>query len=138
MTTTPPPSAVPTISANAEDGRRFVRLTRLFKTGGRLWAEVDFLRLFTGEDARLEAARRNDEAPSDYYIVDDDPRLRTFEVRPDAPVSLAIADPTDVERMTAAGLYDRSRSDPGIVGRWTFFLDIRDGTVVAIENFWTP
>lgn len=134
-----PPAEPEAPAASAEnDGRQFLRITRLYKTGGTIWAEVDFMQLFTGDAAWTEAERRGDEAPNDYYVVNDNPRLRTFEVRADAPVDLAIEGPTDVERMTASEFYDRSRSDPSIVRNWAFFFEIRDGTVMAVENFWTP
>lgn len=122
----------------ADDGRQFLKISRMYKEGGEIKAEVDFMQLFMGQEAWDEAAARGEEAPNDYYVVNDNPRLRTFPVNANADVEVAFGgDPNATEVMTGEQFYDRVLAEPGVKG-WGYYFVIAGGRVTAIENFWTP
>lgn len=136
----PTPEAAPQASRpnTEDDGRQFLRINRLYKKGGVLYAEVDFMQLFTGDAAQREAAKEGEVADNDVWVKNVNPKLRTFPVAPGAPVRIAVNHPEDVRRYSAGEFYNEYKSDPG---RWeytAFFFTIENGEVTDIENFWTP
>ena len=119
---------------------------------------IDEIEWLSGEEA-ARAWRRNNPAepaddgpPNDYYIVDTDDRARTLFVAPDVDVALVRLgedsdgdlDPGTFEELPA---YFRSwpASESGSTGRsetglWSnpFWLTVRSGTVVGIEEQYRP
>lgn len=79
---TPSPSASPAL----EDGRHFGYI-RSIDVGSQTLV-FDLAYFLTGEEANQAAADHGDETPvpNDYYIVNDNPLLRTLAVAPDVKV----------------------------------------------------
>ncbi|MHB1017260.1 MAG: hypothetical protein ACYC2X_05180 [Coriobacteriia bacterium] len=62
--------------------------------GGATILVVDYIQFLTGEDAAIAAADRGDESPppNDYYIVNDNTRLREFTVQDGISVMTVVQD----------------------------------------------
>lgn len=62
--------------------RQFCYIKDANESAGKFMLVVDYAQFLTGEEAAQAAAARGDESPppNDYYIVNDNPRLRTFPV----------------------------------------------------------
>jgi hypothetical protein len=145
-TPTPSPSAGPTPSPAIEDGRHFTFLSAI-AIGDPTTITFDLAYFLTGDEAAEAAAERGDESPppNDYYIINDNPKLRTVPVAEDA--ELRILDWADCCDGFITGSIDElaaamaSGEDPyGGVYRYTspFWLTVEDGQIVLIEEQYLP
>jgi len=92
---TPSPSPEPSLSPTAtqepvaivlEDGRHYVRATRVLGTVAAPQLEFDLAYFLTDAEAQQAAADRGQEAPNGYFIVNDNPLLRVLPIDPAATV----------------------------------------------------
>ena len=108
-------------------------------TPSPLAVEIDRVDMLNGEEAEAAAAAHGDEVQTDYYLVNDSPRLRRYSVSPDAIVWGSIrmhSDGPEHERMSLERWLAFVRSD---AGRQTLFhFDVEAGQVVAIEEQYLP
>lgn len=73
------PSTSPTESPVLADGRHFVYVTEgARRADGSSTVTFDLAYFYRGGRAEQEAAERGDEVVNDYYIVNENPRLRTL------------------------------------------------------------
>ena len=107
--------------------------------------EIDYIQFLTGDEAAAEAAARGDESPppNDYYIVNDNPRLRTFRVRDGIEVTMWTWNIMDEGVREQQVLFDmwwdelfmhdneRLRSVP-------YWIDLEDSVIVSIEEQYLP
>jgi hypothetical protein len=142
----PEPAETPVATPAIEDGRHFTFLSSI-DTGDPTTITFDLAYFYTGEEAAEVAAERGDESPppNDYYIVNDNPKLRTVPVAADA--ELRILDWANccegfitgsIEELAAAM---EAGDDPyGGTYRYTspFWLTVEDGQVVLIEEQYLP
>lgn len=61
---------------------------------GTVYLEVDYIQFLTGDEAAAAAAARGDESPppNDYYIVNENARLRRFAVQDGISVNVVVND----------------------------------------------
>lgn len=80
------PTGEPSTSPVLEDGRYFGYIRSVDVDAGTL--RFDLAYLLTGDAANEAAAEHGDPTPvpNDYYIVNDNPRLRTLPISPDLEV----------------------------------------------------
>ncbi len=80
-------SPVPPPSPEIEDGKHFV-FVKTATTGTPGMLRFDLAYFLTGDEANQAAQENGDEVPvpNDYYIVNDNPKLRTVPVADDAEV----------------------------------------------------
>lgn len=124
---------------NADDGRKFAFIKKLYLKDGQVWATVDFLQLFTGAQADTEAAKHGQEAPNGYYVLNDNPKLREFAVRNDATIVTSFGgDPAEKATPKPQELYDWSINEDGLLDYRLFWVTIVNGEVTAIEHMWVP
>jgi hypothetical protein len=143
-TTAPPPTS-PAAGLVLEDGRHPVYLTGIDVAGRSV--QFDLIQFLMGDEAiaAWDEAHPDDPGgpPNDYYIINDNPRLRRLPVADDVvvtvldwnggfqPLVVAFADlPTEL----AAGRIpykDRLDASP-------FWLTVDGGTVTAIEEQFIP
>lgn len=85
----PTPSATPTVDvpASGTDIGYLVASRETSADGAALSVSFDRVQFFTGEAARREADKRGDEIENDYYLVNDNTRLRTLVVADGATVT---------------------------------------------------
>ena len=116
-----------------EDGRHY-GLWSSFEIGDTIaFGEFDLAYFLTGAEAEAAAAERGDEVNNDYYVVNDNPRLRTLIAEGDTEV-LVLADvgsPDLVPTNVADFAVDR-HPDSG------FWVTIADGIVTKIEEQFVP
>lgn len=141
QTQTPDTSATPTDGSGTdlEDGRNYGYPTKATDDS----VTVDIALFLTGQEAAEAAADHGDESPppNDYYVVNDNPRLRTLPVASDVRVRYVPVgqDPS----VTVNGNWDAfaaavngAQQTDYPEGGWWFTL--RDGVVVKVEFQWVP
>lgn len=126
-----------------EDGRHAVYLTGL-DVGPRT-IEFDVVQWLTGEEARAAyTADHPDDPggpPNDYYVVNENPRLRVLPVAGDATVTVLEHgfEPTQIAfEDLPAFLADDALPDDRALWHDPFWLTVRGDTVTAIEEQYIP
>lgn len=112
---------------------------------GAYTMRIDYVLWLTGPEANAAATAHGDESPppNDYYVVNDNPKIREFPIKPGIPVTVVTnADGTsDAEGHTitldewVAALSGPSAHAFKATIYWT---TITDGTVTAIEAQYVP
>jgi len=145
----PTPTVAPTTSPPAEpvleDGRHPVYLTAIDVAGGSV--EFDLIQFLTGDEAIAAWDEDHPDGPggppNDYYIINDNPRLRRLPVTDDVevtmldwnggfqPMVIAFADlPTE--------LAARPISDEDRLAAMPVWLTVDDDTITAIQEQFIP
>lgn len=146
---TPAPSAGSTPSADARSSEDVVDQPALVvdwsRSGDRIRLTLDYVQFLTGEQADREAARRGLESPvpNGYLIVNDNPRLRVFPVRPGIMVRVLY---NDDGTMTVEGrdiTLDEwySRLEGPLTEHYSssyFHVTVQDGVITRIAQQYTP
>jgi hypothetical protein len=70
-------------------------ITNIYTKNGKTYIVADYIQWFEGKDANRIFTQKEpdsglDSAPDGYYIINDNPKLRTFEVKGDAQVLMQI------------------------------------------------
>jgi hypothetical protein len=116
-----------------EDGRHFGYWDS-FDIGDTVaFGEFDLAYFLSGAEAEAVAAERGDTVENDYYIVNDNPKLRTLIAHGDTEVTV-LADqggPDTVSTNVADFAVDRHTGSG-------FWVTIEDGIVTAIEEQFVP
>lgn len=130
----------------AEDGRHFCYVNSVVNETGITMITVDFAELLSGDEAAAAAAAAGEESPppNDYWIRNVNPRLRTFPVRVGIRVTLtSTSEGTNPEGYSV--LLDQWQDffvgmSPGMerVRDVPYWIEVRDGTVTAIEEQYLP
>jgi hypothetical protein len=143
-----PTEAVPTTpAAELEDGQHFGYIKSVDLGASPPTLVFDLAYLLTGEEANEEAAKRGYPTPvdNDYFIVNDNPRLRTLALAGDVRLRLLDREHCcdtffdgDLERFAAA--FRRTSYPPGnYLGKFTAYeLTVEDGVVVEIDEHYFP
>jgi hypothetical protein len=144
------PSSTPTpltpAGAALEDGRHPVYLTGIDMPARTI--TLDLVQFLTGDEAKRVYAEDHPEDPSgppnDYYIVNDNPRVRTLPVLAGADVTVVWSEPGNLGQETISFeelpdylADDVAPSDPYL---WydPFWLTVDDGRVIAIDEQYVP
>jgi hypothetical protein len=136
----PGPSGSPVL----EDGRHFVYVRRASDPDvGRTTVRFDLAYFYTGERAEREAAERGDELVNDYYIVNDNPLLRTLPLADEVEVAYIpgsrCCEPEqwDIDSwLEAIGLSTNPIDSPGKNVPWWFTVE--GGQITEIEQQYLP
>lgn len=144
-------SASPTSEASPliEDGRNFAYIKKVDTTTDPPTITYDLAIFLSGDEANEAAKEHGDETPvpNDYYVVNDNPRLRTVPLAADA--RLVLVDWKHCCERTFNGvLSDFARAfEEGVITvdghRYTgnlssYWLVARDGVIVRIEEQYAP
>ena len=115
-----------------EDGRHF-GYWRSFEIGDTVaTGEFDLAYFLSGDEAEKAAAAKGDEVTNDYYIVNDNPRLRTLFARGDTKVVVLVGDGAKTTTSNVADFAVERNRDAG------FWVTIEDGIVTSIEEQYQP
>ena len=115
-----------------EDGRHF-GFWETFEIGDTIaYGEFDLAQLLTGAAAEAAAAERGDEVNNDYYIVNDNPRLRTLIAEGDTVVRVLEGGTPDLMDTNVADFAVERSPEAG------FWVTIEDGIVTEIEQQFVP
>jgi pyruvate/2-oxoglutarate dehydrogenase complex dihydrolipoamide acyltransferase (E2) component len=145
-----PEEPAPTSSPSTADDGRFPGIIKSIDSasGGGYQIVIDYVQVLGGAEANAAAAAHGDETPvpNDYYVVNDNPKLRTFPVSATCAVLMhdsPAADPMDGYIMGDVTItFDDFR-----VNRWgaqsyyrgaIYYITIVGGTITNIEHFWVP
>ncbi|MCL4078862.1 hypothetical protein MX659_04525 [Coriobacteriia bacterium Es71-Z0120] len=115
------------------------------RSGGRIRLTLDYVQVLFGEDANREAARRGLEVPvpNDYLIVNDNPRLRVFPVRPGIMVHVLYNDDGTMSYEGRDISLDAwyARLTGSLADQYSssyFLVTVRDGEITKIAQQYTP
>jgi hypothetical protein len=154
-TPTDEPSGSPTPSASEtpepsrsespilEDGHHFVYVVGASDPDvGPTKVRFDLAYFYRGERAEQEAAERGDELVNDYYIVNDNPRLRTLPLADDVEVEYILngsccdLQPGDIDAWLEAVLGSTPTGYGGGDVPWWFTVEA--GEITRIEQQYLP
>lgn len=113
-------------------------LVRVVRRSPTVVVEVDRVDMLGGEAAERAAAADGTDVSNDYYLVNDDPRRRRYEVRADAQMwgSIRMTRRVDGARVSVSdwlAFVGRPDSDGTL-----FHLDLDAGVVVGVEEQYRP
>lgn len=145
-----PGPARPDNTGDFVNGHQYVLITELDSSRREL--TVDGALWFTGEEGDVARAEDGETRSFDYYVRNENARLRTLRLAVDCEIGLfdGTRDPSlpawegdsMVHRATledlAADLADPFRTDQEGRHSFGFWIDIRDGVIVRIEEQYTP
>ena len=140
-TETPEPSG--SAAASLEDGRHFVYVESASRlANGRTRVRLDLAYFYQGGRAEREAAERGDEVVSGYYVVNDNPRLRTLVLADEVEVEYIPATQCcelqsgDIDAWVEAVLESNPTDYAGTNAPWWFTVE--GGKVTRIEQQYLP
>jgi hypothetical protein len=140
-TETPQPSS--SGSPSLEDGRHFVYVEGATRPEqGPKKVRFDLAYFYQGQRAEQEAAERGDEVVSGYYIVNENPRLRTLPVADDVEVEYIPSNRCcelqtgDIDAWVEAVLETNPTDYAGTNVPW--WLTVEGGRITRIEQQYLP
>jgi len=132
----------PTTAPELEDGRHFGYIDAIDPTVPEIVFDLAYL--LTGDEANEAAAEHGDEVPvpNDYYVVNDNPRLRTLPVAPDVRIFVLEGYGPDLVRGEFDGFvegFDTNEYEGQYHGSaGNYWIVVRNGLVVRIEEQYFP
>lgn len=100
--------------------------------------DADRVDMLSGAEAEAAARARGDDVSNDYYLVNDNPRLRRYRFAPDAVVwgSIRMTGTVERQQRTVEDLVAFLRTP---AAKTTLFhLDVENGVVIAAEEQYRP
>lgn len=147
QTETPEPSETesPTPTAQLEDGRHFGSIRSIDVEAQTM--RFDLAYFLTGEEANDAAAEHGDEVPvpNDYYIVNDNPKLRELKISPNVTVRLttkpgdsAVSGGYSSSLADLAGYLETDSEETIAIRVDGYWLTLVNGVVTGIEEQYQP
>lgn len=106
---------------------------------------IDYVLFLTGAEANAAATAHGDESPppNDYYVVNDNPRIREFPIQSGIPVTVVSNDDgtsdSDGHTITLAQWVAALSGPAADVYKGSiYWVTITDGTITAIEAQYVP
>jgi hypothetical protein len=145
-----PPATPPTgttTTAAAGEVKQITKIAGIHNTSKPKKIDLDYVQLLTGPAAETAAAAHGDEVTNDYYVVNDNKKLRTFPVSKSVVVVLHPGEGAEYKHTFSFAdfrtLYETS-NEKVVGGRHyliadsLFYVTMKNGVVTRIENLWTP
>lgn len=114
-------------------------------SGGTNILRIDYIQFLTGGEANDAAAAHGDETPvpNDYYIVNDNPKIREFPIQPGIPVFVVttpdgLSDADGHTITLAQWIAELSGPHADAFKGGFYWVTITNGTVTAIEAQYLP
>jgi hypothetical protein len=141
--TAAPSSTRAAVAPSADHGRQdFGFINSLVSRDGQRYLRFDRAVMLTGRDAAAAKAARGIAAhePPDYYIQNNNPKLRTYRLAPDVKVlgSQALAGRPEPTPVTRQRLEDYLKQRPAGSAYPPFTLTIRHGVVTTVAEVYLP
>ncbi len=149
-TTTPAssPAEEPAASTSEDVAKQATLISAISGSPGSYKAKLDYIQFLTGKDAENAAAKKGEEVVNDYYVVNDNPKLRTFPVSSGVEIVLHPGDGPQYSRTFTMAEFMALRALDGektydgktynISPGEMYYFTIKNGEVVRIENIWVP
>ncbi|WP_303311840.1 hypothetical protein [Hymenobacter sp. BT730] len=139
---------VSTTETVGETGRNHAYIKRFYQDKGRYYVTADYIQFLNGE-AAIAAAKRKGDAEltvqngdsvysvfNDYYIVNDDPRQRTFPLSEQAV--LTVWDRTaDLHQKTITAEQLQAKS-PELLAATPFIIETKQGVIISLTEQYIP
>jgi hypothetical protein len=115
--------------------------------GGASTVTLDYVQFLTGAAADKAAKAHGTTVENDYYIVNDNKKLRVFPVASDVSIVLHPGNGpqfsrdftlAEFKKLVSTGEATYGGQLFGYDDVTTFYVDVKFGKVVRIENLWTP
>lgn len=134
-----------TVTNRAEDGRHFCFVTEAMWNAGRPEITVDYAQFLTGDAAAEAAAAAGEESPppNDYFIVNENKKLRTFTAVPGQSVHMITPayideDGYDIPLKTWCADYNGTSEGSSTTRRVPYWITVKGGRIVKIEEQYLP
>jgi len=145
----PPPPTPPKPNPDANDVTHeatFIKHTGV-ADGGTHTMTFDYVQFLTGSAAVHAASAHGETADNDFYVVNDNPKLRTFPVASAVLIRLHPAEGpqysriftlAEFEDLITSGSHNYGGRSYGWNSQQTYYINVHHGKVTRIENIWTP
>ncbi len=107
--------------------------------------KIDYVQFLTGGEAADAAAAHGDESPppNDYYVVNDNPKIRQFKIQPGIPVFVVTNDDgtSDADGHTISlNQWIAALNGPhaGVFRSTIYWVTVTDGTITKVEAQYLP
>ena len=132
-TGTPAPGASSTVDLPDDEHPALIKSI----DAGALTVTFDLVQWLTGDAAKVAFQQANpgetEGPPNDYFIVNNNPRLRTYQLAPDAVLKVTPGgDPNDVQEIALADFASYPQREA------LFWLTVKGGVITRIEQQWVP
>jgi hypothetical protein len=151
---TPSPTSSPTTTPTSSpagdtlpDGRSFVYAKKVEQSEGASSLTFDLAEFLTDEDANAAAAAHGDEVPvpNGYYIVNDNPKLRTLPISPEVTIryfpssgpACCKHEPGTLDGFAAA-VNGTAMTDYPDMTFSPWWITLKDGVIVTISQQYLP
>lgn len=120
-------------------------IVEILGASGGYTMRIDYVLWLTGPEANAAATAHGDESPppNDYYVVNDNPKIREFPIKNGIPVTVVTnADGTSDSEGHTISLDEwvaaLSGPNAGAFRATIYWITITDGTITAIEAQYVP
>lgn len=133
-------------SVKEKDGKQFGYISNVHTDNDRSFLDIDYAQMLTGEEANKAALKAGDEVNNDYYIVNQNKKIRTFEINQSAVITLQtwrlsttgqIKD-TSLTLDKFVNIFYSSDDDSKRLAANPYWITIKDGFVAKIEEQYIP
>ncbi|WBO82847.1 hypothetical protein [Hymenobacter yonginensis] len=138
-----------TTEAVGETGRSHAYIRRFYQQNGQYYVDVDYVQFLSGEAAVAAARRKGDAAVdvvngdtvysvfNDYYVLNDNPQVRTLRLAPAATFTFWRAGENGLERVPATPA--KLQADvPKVLTLSPFIIETENGVVVKADEQYVP
>lgn len=132
-----------------QTGRSHGYIRRFYQQGGQYFADVDYVQFLSGEAAVAAARRKGDAAVdvvngdtvysvfNDYYIVNDNPQVRTLRLDPQATFTFWRTGKNGLERFPALPAKLQANI-PRTLTLSPFIIETKQGVAVRLDEQYVP
>lgn len=142
------PSEQPAEPEEPQEERQFCYIRDISETPSSYILTVDYALFLTGQEAADAAAAHGDESPppNDYYIVNDNPRLREFEIDTSRVQQVRLytyaegvdTDGYEVDLDQWVDMFLGNLMNGQFVRDLPYWITLENGKIVAIEEQYLP
>jgi hypothetical protein len=141
------PSDTVVVPTTGSAVRQFTFVESVKTSGGKTSVVADYAQFLTGKAAADSATAHGDESPppNDYYIANDNKKLRTLTIKPGISVKLTARDDGtsepngySVSLAKWESFFAKPTDNTGSITAGPYWFTIKDGVVVKIEEQYTP
>jgi hypothetical protein len=126
--------------------KEFTFVKSMSESGGKFWMKADFAQFLTGSAAAAAATAHGDESPppNDYYIVNDNAKIRTFPIKSGIKVKVYGfgGDGASTSRMIPLGqFFDLMPGGTSTQEPWKsapYWIWVKSGVIAKIEQQYLP
>lgn len=137
---TAPAKDDPAAKPDPKSVRQFAFVANATESGGAIRLSLDYAEFLTGDAAAAAAAAAGGESPppNDFYIENDNPKLRVLPVSAAAKFTIALGGPDETASLSAGQFLDAIINNTDGAADAPYWFTIKAGVVTGGEEQWTP